>query len=72
MGTPGYCAPEMLTNKGYSYKLDLFSLGVLFYCLVSGIHLFNGKTIVQILRNNSNCDISHIKATIKGKLSKAG
>ena len=30
-GTPGSIAPEVLTGSGYSYKSDIFSLGVLFY-----------------------------------------
>ena len=34
-GTPYYMAPEMLAGQ-YSNKVDLWSCGVLMYCLVSG------------------------------------
>ena len=30
-GTPGYCAPEVLTHQNYDYKVDVFSLGVVLY-----------------------------------------
>lgn len=41
-GTPGYVAPEMF-NGGYSYKADVFSLGSLFFSLLTGCYLFAGE-----------------------------
>merc|ERR1719453_3036483 len=36
-GTEGYAAPELITRSGpYSYAVDLFSLGVLLYVILSG------------------------------------
>ena len=35
-GTPGYMAPEMLCDELYSYKVDNFAVGVIFYELVFG------------------------------------
>lgn len=36
MGTPLYMAPEIITGRSYDSKVDLWALGVLSYCLLSG------------------------------------
>ena len=36
IGTLAYIAPEMYTHKPYSYKVDVWSLGILLYYLTSG------------------------------------
>jgi serine/threonine protein kinase len=60
-GTPGYVAPEMFTKEdGYSYKADVFSLGALFFNLLTGRYLFSGESMEQTLRRNVRCDISGV------------
>ncbi len=39
-GTPGYVAPEIFTKSGYSYKADIFSLGCVFFNLLTGCFVF--------------------------------
>lgn len=36
IGTPHYMAPEILTGKGYSYAVDLWSIGVCLYEFMCG------------------------------------
>jgi cGMP-dependent protein kinase len=36
IGTPHYMAPEIITGKGYSFYVDLWSMGVIMYELLCG------------------------------------
>jgi cGMP-dependent protein kinase 1 len=36
IGTPHYMAPEIITGKGYSYSVDLWSIGVCLYEFMCG------------------------------------
>lgn len=36
IGTPHYMAPEVLAGKGYSFNVDLWSLGIMLYEFMSG------------------------------------
>ncbi|CDW89281.1 serine threonine protein kinase [Stylonychia lemnae] len=51
-GTPGYVAPEVLKGFKTSFKSDIFSLGSLFYSLLTGRMLYGGKNMKQVLQNN--------------------
>jgi serine/threonine protein kinase len=47
-------------EEGYSYKSDVFSLGALFFNLLTGRYLFSGENMEQTLRRNVRCDISGV------------
>ncbi|GLV46706.1 KP78b [Carabus blaptoides fortunei] len=36
-GTPGYMAPEVVQNKLYSAQIDMWSLGIVFYEMITGM-----------------------------------
>ncbi|CAD8212932.1 unnamed protein product [Paramecium pentaurelia] len=58
-GTPGYIAPEILNFdtkiNEYNEKCDIFSLGVIFYKMLTQNDLFNGSNHDEILENNAKC-----------------
>ena len=47
-GTYEYMAPEILFNKVYDYKIDLWSLGILLYELLHGIPPYEGRSYKDI------------------------
>lgn len=47
-GTMAYAPPEVILNKEYDKSIDLYSLGVLAYFLLSGSIPFEGKTEDEI------------------------
>jgi serine/threonine protein kinase len=56
-GTPCYVAPEILKGEGYTTKCDIFSVGSIFFNLLSGRYLFPGQNKEQVLRLNKICDL---------------
>ena len=53
-GSPLYMAPEIIKNKKYDYKSDLWSIGVIFYEMLMGEPPFKAKNIYQLIRQIEN------------------
>ncbi|MBM4781749.1 MAG: protein kinase [Archangiaceae bacterium] len=49
VGTPGYMAPEQLTNEPVSPATDLYSAGVILWELLTGKRLFAGKNELETI-----------------------
>jgi eukaryotic-like serine/threonine-protein kinase len=48
-GKPAYMAPEMVVELRADNRSDLFSLGTVFFEMLTGERLFSGKTTAQVL-----------------------
>lgn len=49
-GTPNYMAPEIYNSriKGYNYGCDMWSVGVVVYCLLGGYLPFESSTLKEL------------------------
>lgn len=58
-GTPGYTAPEMLLNEGYTTKADVFSAGVILYSLLTGGPCFKSAKgdFNEVIKLNKLCKV---------------
>jgi serine/threonine-protein kinase len=56
VGTPGYIAPEQVTEGATDTRSDVFSLGVVLYEAVSGVRAFPGSDLVSVLS-----DVAHVE-----------
>ncbi|MCX7421910.1 MAG: HDOD domain-containing protein [Planctomycetia bacterium] len=54
-GTPHYMPPEAIsTPNKIDARSDLYSLGAVAYCLLTGLPVFSGDNILEILRQHSS------------------
>jgi serine/threonine protein kinase len=50
LGTPFYMSPELVSSKNYTRKTDIWSLGVVFYQLLTNRVPFNAKNMPDLMR----------------------
>ena len=50
-------APEMINNEPYDYKVDVYSLGVLLYLIITGLYPYESDSTEEDLKNISNNSI---------------
>ncbi|XP_053992414.1 probable serine/threonine-protein kinase 2 isoform X2 [Hylaeus volcanicus] len=58
-GSPGYVAPEIISKQTYGSSADVFSAGVVLYCLLTGTAPFysHGDSPSTTLYKNQKCQI---------------
>ncbi|CAE7460042.1 CPK2 [Symbiodinium natans] len=58
VGSPGYVAPEVIMNKQYDEKVDIFGAGAVMHFAIDGQVVFRGTSLTQVLRRTVRCKIS--------------
>ena len=58
-GTPGFAAPEVIQNKVYCNKVDIFSAGVIMFLMMSGQMPFFSSNYDEMLMLNEKAIIDY-------------
>jgi CheY-like chemotaxis protein/tRNA A-37 threonylcarbamoyl transferase component Bud32 len=54
LGTPRYMSPEQVQGKALDLRTDIYSAGVLLFQMLTGRHLFDGETAVEVALHHIN------------------
>jgi CheY-like chemotaxis protein len=54
VGTPRYMSPEQVQGRALDLRTDIYSAGVLLYQMLTGKHLFEGSTAVEVALHHIN------------------
>ncbi len=54
LGTPRYMSPEQVQGRVLDLRTDIYSAGVLLYQMLTGKHLFDGETAVEVALHHLN------------------
>ena len=64
-GTPGYIDPEVLQERSFSFKSDIFSVGSIIFSLLTRRNLFSGKSESSVLKKNRDCNLDCVPLYMK-------
>lgn len=71
-GTQGYVAPEILQDVPYDPRVDVFSVGVIFYIMLTGNLPFYSDDPDELIELNARCEIDFDLAKFGVKIDEEG
>jgi eukaryotic-like serine/threonine-protein kinase len=60
LGTPRYMSPEQVQGRALDLRTDIYSAGVLLYQMLTGKHLFDGETAMEVAMHHLNTVPPHL------------
>jgi CheY-like chemotaxis protein/tRNA A-37 threonylcarbamoyl transferase component Bud32 len=54
LGTPRYMSPEQVQGRALDLRTDIYSAGVLLYQMLTGKHMFDGETAMEVAMHHVN------------------
>src|SRR5205814_2805651 len=54
LGTPRYMSPEQVQGRALDLRTDIYSAGVLLYQMLTGKHVFEGDTAMEVAMQHLN------------------
>ena len=66
LGTPRYMSPEQVRGSALDLRTDIYSAGVLLFQMLSGTHLFDGETAVEVALHHLNTQPPDLPEPLSG------
>src|SRR5262245_50967948 len=64
LGTPRYMSPEQVQGRALDLRTDIYSAGVLLYQMLTGKHLFDGETAMEVAMHHLNTQPPQLPAPL--------
>jgi len=60
VGSPLYMSPEQIRGEPVDHRSDIFSIGLIFFYLLAGRHLFHGDTVAEVIASQREMNIADV------------